>query len=66
MTSYYGDFIVRWRNKMKTHSFRTTSDLHSIIRFIKNQNFNQPDQENNIPKADRNRQDIDTVPHTTK
>ena len=61
-----GDFLVRWRNKMKTHSVRTESDLHSIIRFIKNQNISQPQQVNYLQEVNRNRQDNDTVPHTTK
>ena len=60
------DFLVRWRNKMKTHSVRTESDLYSIIRFNNDQNISQPQQANYSQTANRNRQDNDTVPHTTK
>ena len=53
---------------MKTLSVRTACDLYSVVRYIKNQNFKQPDQDknNNFPEADRNRQDIDTVSHPSK
>lgn len=60
-----GDFLVRWRDKMKTYSVKTETDLHSITRFITNKYINQLEQPNNLPDVNRNIQDKHTVPNKT-
>ena len=61
-----GDFLVRWRNNTKTHSVRTESDLLSIIQFIKNQSISESQPLKHPQIVNRNRQNNDTAPNTSK